>query len=647
MAHLKDLLVGHFLSFDLWLEAKKLLDYQINDKLHFKTYNTLNFHYFEQIKSKTNSLGKKNYFEKKITNNLFYGLEREFFFHKYTVPKIGIGLRNYTFFSYPIQILNYTFGLYLLRLTQQYLIDSKNPKIKSFYGGDLKFNLSNNKLILNKNTTLYYKHYSSFKNELIQEASKPSNKYIIRLDIQNYFDNISIKKLLHILSDKIKPSDIKSCNFDTSTKEQIDFFFRFMGKGHDNIPQSDNNIISNFISHLYLTFGDFIIEDIINELNKNYSDIIEDFKIIRYVDDIYISLKFKAFTIFNIKFNQDPREDLIYNLLNTLSDDFYKKLGLRFNKKAETFKIQNKEERERFLDLIKKVSEDYPVPGSDDTFSVPEKANRLIILVSKIGKRKASSIYQSLPKEESETLKDVYNKSVLSFLSKPKVLAQLEHSFILFNFNLLRVYPKPLIILATLSPKIKTRLQKYFLDQKILNTFDRSSLVVFLCQTNFSSKPLYKKLGLDEQLVPILHFMKLKKVIDNKNTGYYSIEINKMKLLASQVSYVEQIRQRVYAEKKGEFSTSLNHLLNEIQLACCILEDEDIKTYKSSNVKNYLTTKRLDSTTKTKISNLFDRRNNNPISHSGSDSRVAWAVEEKEYLDYKSYVATALNTILS
>ncbi|NLA25051.1 MAG: AbiA family abortive infection protein, partial [Bacteroidales bacterium] len=392
MKELKKLQAGYFLTFDLWVSAKKLLDYQIKERPKYKTYNTLNFYYFDKIKEQTKRLSQKSYYEKRISNNLFFALEREFYFHKYTVPKTGIGLRNYYFFSYPMQQVMYAFGLYLLRITQQFLIDKKNDKIKSFYGGDLKFDEATKELVLNSETTLYYKHYQKFKKTLINETKDPDNKVFLRLDVQNYFDNISIVKLLNFIERDIKPSDLKTYHFDSSTKEQIEFYYRFLSNGIDNIPQSDNNIISNFISHLYLTFGDFIIEDAINELNKECKIII-GYKIIRYVDDIYLSIDFKPFCISELSYTEDTRNSFIYKLLNNIADEFYSQLNLRFNSKAELFRIGKEEERKKVLDLIKKVSEDYPEPESDKDIAVADKVNRLLGLIDDIKKRDVAQVY--------------------------------------------------------------------------------------------------------------------------------------------------------------------------------------------------------------------------------------------------------------
>lgn len=638
MAKLTKLQAGHFLTYELWTSAKKLLDYQIKSKSSYKVYNTLNFYYFDKVKTLTKKVGEKTYYKNRVANNLFYGLEREFFFHQYTIPKPGIGLRRFCFFSYPMEQLMYAFGLYLLRISQQFLLNTKSRKIKTFYGGDLKFNEATEELVLNKNTTLYYAHYRKFRKELTRETVKSDNKIFLRLDVQNYFDNISIANLLNLLEQNVKPSQLKLYNFDSSAKEQLEFYYRFLSNGIDNIPQSDNNIISHFISYLYLTFGDFIIEDSIRELNNDYR-IVDDYKIIRYVDDIYISINFKEVV------PEGKRNGFIYQLLNKIADEFYKQLNLRFNGKAELFRLSIPAEKERLLEVIKKVSEDYPEPEAEREIAVADKVERLLNLIGIIKNKDVSQVYKELSRGESETLKDVYDQSVLGLITTPANIAELEAEFQNFNFDLLRVDPQPLIILITLCPIAKARLETYLLAKKQLTTFDRGLLIVLLCQSGFSNKLLFDKLQANEQLKPIFEFMKCKKVVDNKNTGYYEVHFNKMSLLTKQVSFIEQIRQRVYAERQGHYSISLNHLLNEVHLACCILDGKDIKTYREPDVDRCLTSKGCDNSTKVKISNLFDRRNNNPVSHPGSDSRVAWAVEKTEYGSYKTHVAKTLETI--
>ena len=48
-------------------------------------------------------------------------------------------------------------------------------------------------------------------------------------------------------------------------------------------------MLSSFIGHLFLVFGDLFFDD---ELRK-HGDSVDSYTIIRYVDDIYISITFK------------------------------------------------------------------------------------------------------------------------------------------------------------------------------------------------------------------------------------------------------------------------------------------------------------------------------------------------------------------
>lgn len=47
-----------------------------------------------------------------------------------------------------------------------------------------------------------------------------------------------------------------------------------------------------------------------------------------------------------------------------------------------------------------------------------------------------------------------------------------------------------------------------------------------------------------------------------------------------------------------------------------------------------------------KIENVFNRRNNNIISHPGSDDVISWMVTEYEYLQYKKHVFEMVSKIL-
>src|SRR3990170_5388569 len=217
-----ELQFDYFLDLNYWKEALKLLNFQIEQRKTNKHYNKLNIFYFEKIKNEMKNLDSIDYYNQKIANNLFYGLEKEFFFYKYPLPKLGFGLRQCYFFSYPMLSLYYSIGLYLLKLSQQFIDDHKNKTTMSFYGGNLRF--EGDKLQVSKEKIYFINYYKSFRKGVRKEAQTDTeNKVIIRLDFQNYFENISIRKLLHFCENYVKPTIKRKLKFDDSTIALIDF----------------------------------------------------------------------------------------------------------------------------------------------------------------------------------------------------------------------------------------------------------------------------------------------------------------------------------------------------------------------------------------------------------------------------------------
>lgn len=113
------------------------------------------------------------------------------------------------------------------------------------------------------------KFYDDFKLKRKDETkSELANKVILKLDVENYFNELSVPKLLDFLTKYLKPSVKEKFKFDILTKEQIICLFEFISNSKSGIPQGDNNIISSFIGYLYLVFADLFIDDLLKE-NKN------------------------------------------------------------------------------------------------------------------------------------------------------------------------------------------------------------------------------------------------------------------------------------------------------------------------------------------------------------------------------------------
>ena len=178
-----------------------------------------------------------------------------------------------------------------------------------------------------------------------------------------------------------------------------------------------------------------------------------------------------------------------------------------------------------------------------------------------------------------------------------------------------------------------------------LSTRNISLVLTVLCQLDFKDNNLIKKLG-NSEIKQIVTRYKSIKVSSKIKSGYFDANLKKLKPLLNEISLIEQIRRRVYAEKIKNYSVALNHLLNEIQLICCLLEKNDIKKYDAKQVRSFLEREGFAIRIVNQIENLFDRRNNSPVSHSGSDSRFATNVDSYEYYNYKEFVKTVIKELL-
>jgi hypothetical protein len=108
---------------------------------------------------------------------------------------------------------------------------------------------------------------------------------------------------------------------------------------------------------------------------------------------------------------------------------------------------------------------------------------------------------------------------------------------------------------------------------------------------------------------------------------------------------IEQIRQRIFAEQRKQYSVALSHLLNEIHSIVWQLDDKKIDEayYKSRHVLAFLNKAGVSHEISIKIRSLFVRRNKTPVSHADTAS---WHVSKLEYEDYRKQVGECLKYIL-
>lgn len=638
--------LGHFLTHRHWVEALKLLKYQLKRKRTNRHFRTLEMSYYEKLENSFEKLLDVEYFNTRIANNLFYGLSKEFAVVPYTIPKSNLGLRRYKFMTCPMRVLYYAVGIYLLELSQAYLQDYKSNKhIRTGYGGNLAFN-DKGELILKPDRIYYKSHYENFCRETrMQKDGDTERKVVIRLDIQNYFDELNIPILLKLLEERVKPSICRRMNFCKAAQAQIISFFDFVAGGKSGIPQSDNNIISHFIGHLFLVFGDLFLDE---ELRDN-EESVESHAIIRYVDDLYVSITFK-----------EQHRDLKTKFLNSLGprivDCLHKELELRLNPKTRLFDLGNEDDREALERNLKLVSEGNEIADEDNT-RPEEKIENILYQLTKL---KCFPIAPNFPehcksdcgeeKFNEETFKDalkgVYDEKVQQMLEMPTMKFRLKEILMGsggFDFELVNVYPPPIIILIMACADVRREFRKSLLAKTNLTSRDIYLTLIYLCQKGFAQDKLFELLKKDPQMKHILDIFDRER-LSSEQLGYYALT-EEQTLRITQPHIIEQIRLRTLAEQKEDYSVALNHLLNEIQAICHQLHSSSstLRKYDASKAIKYLTSKNVPHETKDRIRNLFDRRNYSPVSH---PDPVAESVAIEEYEVYRNHVGRCLNHLL-
>lgn len=644
--------MGYFMKPSFWIDAYKLEEAKINARKTNPHFRTLNTEYYSKIsKQIRESISKKEYFMDRVSENRFYDLKNEFFYHRYVSPKNIFGLRNITFMSLPLALVHNAIGLYLLRLTEElleYINDNKN--IRSFYGGMLRY--QGDELDVSEKSIYYRDSYKRFREILVSETKEDIQRLVIRIDIENYFDNLSVRNLLIKIRDYVKPKIIEEYRFDKNTINEIETFYRFIMNNKKGIPQVDNGIISNLIGHLYLCFLDILLDDSLR--SKGY----REYKIIRYVDDIYIIFKPK-----NLNSRWEKQEEAI-ELLTCLKDEIFYEFGLKINNKTKIYALEDEVDKTDFFHDTKNnsVAEIMNTPidieegGRKSTDQLIETVKDIF---SELAKIKQGELRLDREKDDIKQyiLYKLFENSINNFLNKKENKEELKRLFQDFNFNFVKINPLVLTILIMKNEESKDRYMNFLLNKKNLNSNDRQLVIEAIRQLDFGDKKepndscylgrLYDKLTEDDSFKSVIDTFN-NTDLDLNKPGYFDLNLNKTIRFLNNRSTTKQMELRVINENAGDFSVALNHLVNEFQSICENLDPDPKykgKEYNAISVDKFLASHYVSNRLRIKIRNMFDRRNNNLVSHSGNEEVRGSAVSQDEYEMYKTTVGDVLKAL--
>lgn len=621
--------VQNIFSYEQWKDAYEILEAQINLINKNKHFNTLNLQYFSLLDIEYKEYVKsQDFFEKYINNLLFYGLEDVVFNNIYYMPKDRFTYRKKSYNSLVVRLINNAIGLYLFKVSEKFVnefINNKDSNISSRYGGKITYNKNG---ISTKQENLYYKkQYKEFTKELLNCINeKENNRLVLKFDIKDFYDNIKIKDFLEILENKIEYTIRSRYKFDKEKIENISDFYKFIMNGQDGIPQSDNDIITSFISSLYMKLIDIDIISIIKDLKIEN---LKKYKIIQYCDDTYLILDF----------NEMDKNDIyidINRVIQEISLNLVKKYNLKFNNKSNIFDLSIESD---FFNLKKNIKINSQVEIELTKGEKPQKIFDDII--SKIQEFSNQGLNNANEENLLESMKRIYNDSVNAIINKKDNLKMLEKTILKLDLNKVFIANKYIVTLACKNEKTREKLLKYIENPNNRNNNKFYYILEYICKEDIGYFKNLNNIDLKVEYKNILNF----KILNKNSLGYMNLNSNqfqKLKLINNNI-IIQQIKYRRINEVSRNYNIAFNHLVNEVK---SIINKKyspniDEKDYNVNTVKDDLFNNNYNLNTIINTCNMFDRRNNNMISHSNGK-----VIDKDEYYQYKEQICNLLREMI-
>ena len=219
-----------------------------------------------------------------------------------------------------------------------------------------------------------------------------------------------------------------------------------------------------------------------------------------------------------------------------------------------------------------------------------------------------------------------------------------------FRYELMKRFPQELVILLLKGKEARARFRDQLLGIREVTISDTNLILKFLAQVGFEDLELVGKSAENVHMGRIVTIMRGQRKISLDLTGYYDVRASELKLLVEMPEVIDQIRLRRYSEVTGSYSVALNHLVNELQAICYVLDDTDSTgrgSYNAEAVLKFLETCGVDHNACIVVRNLFDRRNISSIAHPGVAGGIVFGVGKDEYQRFRDAVGVSVRGILS
>jgi cellobiose-specific phosphotransferase system component IIB len=661
--------LGHFLKQYHFEKAVLLLKEQL--KQTSPLYNNLDFSLYRQ--SEIDTIVVSEFYNDYIKRDSLYYFENKFYSKKYYGVQRAYKTREFHYLSLSSLIAYYALGMYVRELLDKKigLVTEiyKSKNIDVFYGGKLNFeNPITSKIF-------YYEDYKEFIG-LKESLTKPVDgkvKYAISLDIKSFFYTIDHKILFDLIDSNCTPTLKQSLNFNELTKESIVTLLRFFQHNNLGLPVSNQNIISSFLSSIYFSrFDQYVADKYLHDSNFSY---------IRYVDDFYLIFEEDGSTSL-----EDIRQK-IYDIENDFSEYLINKLNLSVSSsKCDRFCISDEESQLEFLNAssldspfdlefdLEDLYKDSILSIEIQDKKIPEIFDECISIIQKLKNQSTELPQLSIDTKESAYLNYILIlKACLAYSKSEEAIRKIEESKIFENIQALDfilIKPKVFFHLMTLTETSRNSLFQFIksnletnrsITQKltILDKFFHQ-ITFLISDTKNETKANLQAEFIDykNEILPILKIIKEKDIYDleylnliinsldsNHSLSTFNPVYNPSFLnLNDSIPLTQQIKLRKLNELLLNYNVCFNHLLNEFQ---SLFE----RAYFAGDSKTALAITRKMAEENYSIdeiqliSNFFERRNQNSISHTNENDIGVWGVNLTEYTEYKKSVLPILTKL--
>lgn len=365
---------------------------------------------------------------------------------------------------------------------------SKNRKLIAYYSGDFSQNIATYKP--------QYRGFCEVNTQLSKEFP-----YFIKTDISDYFSNINLDRLLAMINSRIEKEN--SLKFTPLQLKMMKEILYYCGSG--KFPLVENSPCSSFLATIiYLDSIDEKMGSFIDEMTN-----IEDYRLVRYVDDLYIWIRPKDYQ------NQDKEDyNLEYNNIRFKYSSLLHSYGLTLNTNKTLFCKSEGISEQLKLNIYDEILPDEEDPiflSKEDAIKKIKKFMNDLIKLDKnyyLTKEDLGKIIDTdfRPKEAIDFTGDEVLKNIIfdksEYLSDGKVISSINKLIIKRGISFIYLSPKLFtnMILNTSRGQtrniaVKALLNGIFVQLKFkaLNAYDINISLFYLLRTNFSHRDLKNK----------------------------------------------------------------------------------------------------------------------------------------------------------